>query len=269
MKTTNRLATVSFLALSTLTGASCLAELGEGEDVATGDAAKDADVTQETSPLFYAGFWIDDPSQPTPHWGDLIVGIARNHDKTYTWYRDGGVCSGTNTVLCADGWWDYSAPDNRWKGITGIAIEPRTNFVYAWHDDGTYTIGSPTVLSSIAGKRPVTMPSRIWAGVNLKFNPSDLVDVYCKEFPLYAFPSTPTCVFYWQLGLTASESTVIWRTVGTPSNPASQSGAQQVTRTRSHGDIRGIDMNYDNGKVYTWYADGRINMSTDSLNLAQ
>jgi hypothetical protein len=277
MKTTNRLATISFLALSTLTGASCVSELGDADDALTDgvpqDGAAPDDITQETSELFYAGFWTDEPSSPSPTRSRDAVAMARNFDKTYTWYRDGLVCRGTNTVTCADGYWNFSAPDsNKWKAIRATAFEPYSNRVYTWYEDATYTVGVPTNLTSVAEKKSIKMPTFTFLGVpNYPMDMGMLVDAYCKSnFSAVLSPTTPpTCVFYWQVGVTSAETTVIWRTVGTPGNPASESGAKQVTNTRTHGDIIGIDMNYDNGKVYTWYADGRINMSTDSLNLAQ
>jgi hypothetical protein len=263
MKTPHRFATVSFLVFSTLSGASCLAELGEGDDALTGATAPEV-TEEETSALFYEGFWTDDPSNPRPTRTTRAVAMARNFDKTYTWYNDGLVCRGSNTVTCADGYWNYSAPDNNnWKVIHAVAFEPFSNRVYAWYKDARYTIGSPTVLRSISDKQGFLLPPKPGGG---SFAMDDLIDVYCQPQPMPWLATN--CVYYWKNGPDARTGTV-WRTVGTPGNPISSSGAKQVTNTPSHGEIVGIDMNYGNGKVYTWYSDGKLNMSTDSLNLAQ
>jgi hypothetical protein len=246
--------------LTALSGASCVAEIGDAEGESPPPTE---DITEVTSPVFYAGFWTDDPRFPNPTRANGTLAIARNFDKTYAWYTDGKVCRGSNTVLCADGFWDYAAAaNNDFKSIRAIAFEPFANRVYTWYSDARYSVGVPTNLRSVNDKRAFALPPKPGGGT---FVMDDLVDAYCSAAPVFL---PLYCTYYWENKISATSST-FWRTVGTPSNSYSVSGPKQVTHTTDHGRIVGIDYNYDNSMVYTWYSDGRINQSTSSLNLAQ
>ena len=254
MNTLTRLTKLSSIAIAiALSGAAC-GDL-DSSDPAAGDPTTDP-TTEVQSALFYGYQDVGNP----PVWTQYTVGMALAKDTTtYTWYDDGWVCEGIGSHLCTAFQYEYSAPLNRWADVRGIAMNHK-NYVYAWYRDKTYSIGDPGNLTSRTTQRNFTTFHRM----------DDLVDVFSITYTVPILGQTYTrWYYYWKMYSPTSPDRVVYmRTVGTESNAEYYEDEREVTVSRVHGDVVGIDYNQETGRIWTWYSDGQRNSSTSTLNLA-
>jgi hypothetical protein len=212
--------------------------------------------------------------QPT-EWASQVVGMTYQtiHSPlyVYTWYDDGWVCRGNvqigsvkGTNLCNNSMYQYSAPNNDFKAIRGVGMARNTERMYYWYADSTLSRGTSDNATAYSGKLPFARAAKPGGGT---FSMNELIEV----------DNSPNgqWYFYWK----SASNGIVYRTTGTSDDADSNSGAQQVTVSSTHGYIVGIAFNewwycpsgctVHNTPILTWYSDGTVNESTTSLNLAQ
>jgi hypothetical protein len=242
---------LSSLATATAT-AIAIAGAGCG-DLDSTELATEEPISEVQSALFYGWQDVENP----PVWAKYTVAMGLAKDTTtYTWYNDGWLCEGIASHLCTYQH-QYSAPLNRWDEIRGVSLNHK-NWVYTWYRDKTYSVGDPFNLTSRAPKKAFSTVHRM----------DDLVDAFSITLNL-GFATSTRWYYYWKMYSPTSPGGFIYvRTVGTESDADHYDDDQEVTVSRVHGDIVGIDYNQETGRIWTWYANGQRNSSNTTLNLA-
>ncbi len=215
--------------------------------------------TQESQQAVWDSSWV--PTQ----WANQMVGVGNHpsftfNQPTWTWYNDGTVCRGYGLAdLCSHSSYEYSAPDNNFNAIRAVGIANNNSHVYAWYSNGTVSHGHSSNLTAYNTNgvpRTFYPPAKPGGGF---FAMSALVEA----------DNSPNghWYYYWKSG------SILYRTTGDSEHGDSHTLAKPVTVSTLHGGIDAIvGIAFVPGNpntINTWYADGYVNMSTDSLNLAQ
>jgi hypothetical protein len=237
-----------------LTAVVCLggASLGCSAEVADGDQqAENVDSVEQ------ATYYNHGPSE----WIPQIVGMANvtRYPDTYTYYDDGWACWDRDSIgdLCQS-MFEYSAKNNDYKSIRGIAYNPADGLFYTWYSDSTVSKGTAANLNS-GGNWAFTPPP----GVGGSFSMSQLLDTEILQLN-FGFFRVRTWNYYWKI------DGIVYRTTGSYNNGGNN--PTQVNASSNHGSIKGIThyvWDTTDYITYTYYSDGKVNSSrNDALNLA-
>ena len=187
--------------------------------------------------------------------GNEIVGmaIAPSTDKGFAWLVTGQYCRGTARNPCSDGFFPYSVPGTGYTAIRAVGIAKNTSHVYAWYSDSTVSQGTSSNFQAYAGKLSFSRPAKPSGGT---FAMDDLIEADCS--------SNLEWYYYWVDG------SQLYRTIGTSRDASFYSAAQTVHLVDPATSIVGIAFdNNTTAKIWTYYSDGSLNISTNSLDLAQ
>lgn len=264
-----------------LQGAFALAALfsigcGADFDTATGEDSMDG--IESTQQEIWKASWSGRGD------GDIPMGIARTKNgRPYAWYKSGWACYGKELFpsaenICATKEFQFYVPPGRTpKDIRASAIKKDNSHVVTWYNNGTsdgaYTSGTSSQLDAYSTQtlfHPATKPG---GGT---FSMDQLIDADHNgaDGRYYYYWSTSGCPQGVDPGC---QPALVYRTIGTVDRADAYSPATPVTIPvpAVHGGIRGISINNFGvapimiTSYIAYYADGFMNISTSSLNLAQ
>jgi len=229
---------IGFIQLALVCGLAfgCTVEVGEEEP--TGNVEQESNVTWTTHSL-----------------SSLTVGMALSDGEGFQWLSNSVGCrSSALSDPCGGTAFFYSVPGNDFAAIRGIGRAKNTGHIFAWYSDSTVTEGTASNFTAFSGhKNPFAAGLR--HNRNALFSMDELVEVDNSDNGLW--------YYYWR----DSSDNTFWRTTGTSVNAGNT--AAQVTVSGSHGQIVGIAFGPGSpAPVETFYADGTLNISHTSLDIA-
>ncbi len=223
---------------------------------------------------------------------DVLAVATASDGRGYVWYSDGTVSAGDNYIWMRD--YIVSQPFALPSGkspsdIVGIAVDKNTDYCYAFYDDGTYSVGSPTDLAAYSGIQSYLIaPGETYANIiDVAYsNNNGMFYVWYNDDKLSAGTESDLNAYIplkdmragcgsimspmAGIDIGSDDGVYFWRTDGQVSkgvstNPTGFTTSYVLPFGKSMSQV--VDMGISiSGKGYVWYKDGTMSVGYGLYN---